>query len=283
MKISDNTKIQSIDLLVKDLNESLNFYSNLLGLKEIDRSDDSVLLSSNDAGPYLIKLTEDKNAWIGYKGAPGLFHLAIRFPSRKELARVFLRLFNNNTKFQGFADHLVSEAIYLADPEGNGVELYVDRPRDKWDWKFGEVLMDTLPLDISVLTNELDDREVWNGMHPETDLGHVHLNVSDLVKAEKFYNEILGLNVTNSTYPGARFFSAGGYHHHVGANTWSLRKRIPKRNNSTGMTAFTISVPDKEAVKSIKEKAMNEKLFLDSNINELLIKDFDDNKIRLMS
>lgn len=206
MEIPFTTKIQSIDLLVRDLKESVAFYSHLLGLKVVDRIDDTMLLSANGKEPYLIKLTEDVNAELGYKGAPGLYHFAIKFPNRKELARVFLRLFNNKTKFQGFADHLVSEAIYLSDPEGNGVELYVDRPRDEWGWKFGEVPMDTLPLDISVLTNELNDRDVWNGIHPDAELGHVHLNVSDLSAGEKFYNEILGLNITNSTYPGARFF-----------------------------------------------------------------------------
>lgn len=283
MKIPDNTKIQSIDLLVKNLDESLNFYSHLIGLKGIGRSGDSVLLSSNNTGPYLLKLIEVDNAEISYNGAPGLFHLAIRFPDRKELARVFLRLFNNNTKFQGFADHLVSEAIYLADPEGNGVELYADRPRETWDWKFGEVLMDTLPLDISVLTNELEDREVWNGIHPGLDLGHIHLNVTDLFKAEKFYNEILGFNITNSSYPGAKFFSAGGYHHHIGVNIWSLKKGIPKKKNSTGMAAFTVSMPDNEAVEKIKVSAENEGLLINFNNNELLIEDFDKNKIRVVS
>ncbi len=283
MKIPDNSRVQSIDLLVKELNPELNFYSHLLGLKDIKRSDNSVFLSANGAGPYLIRLTEDKDAEINYKGAPGLYHLALRIPNRKELARVFLRLFNNNYKFQGFADHLVSEAIYLADPEGNVVELYVDRPRDQWNWKFGEVVMDTLPLDISTLTNELDDREVWNGIHPETDMGHVHWNVSDLLNAEKFYNEILGLSITNSSYPGAKFFSAGGYHHHVGTNTWSSKKRIPKKNNATGMTSFTISIPGADAVESVKEKAMQEGVLLNSDGKELLLKDFDDNKVRVVS
>ncbi|MEP7145956.1 MAG: VOC family protein, partial [bacterium] len=127
MKIPDNSKVQSIDLLVRDLDSAINFYSNLLGMKQIERVNNTLMLSSDGSAPYLLKLTEDKNAAINFKGAPGLFHLAIRFHNRKELARVFLRLFNNKIKFQGFADHLVSEAIYLDDPEGNGVELYADR------------------------------------------------------------------------------------------------------------------------------------------------------------
>ncbi|MEO8666375.1 MAG: VOC family protein, partial [Ignavibacteria bacterium] len=144
MKIPDDTKVQSIDLTVKDLNAALNFYSDLLGFRVIEKSANTVALSANGKAPYIIKLIEDINAQINYKGAPGLYHLAIRFPDRKELARVFLRLFKNNTKFQGFSDHLVSEAIYLSDPEGNGVELYADRPKEEWEWKFGEVLMESL-------------------------------------------------------------------------------------------------------------------------------------------
>lgn len=279
MEFPFTTKIQSIDLLVRDLKESFTFYSNLLGLKVVDRMGDTMLLSANGKEPYLIKLTEDVNAELSYRGAPGLYHLAIRFPNRKELARVFLRLFNNKTKFQGFADHLVSEAIYLSDPEGNGVELYVDKPRIEWDWKFGEVLMDTLPLDISLLTNELDDREVWNGIHPDADLGHVHLNVSDLSAGEKFYNEILGLNITSSSYQGAKFFSAGGYHHHVGINTWSSKKGIPMKKNSTGMTAFTLYLPDRKIIKEIEIVAKSEGLFLGSENNRLVIKDYEDNKV----
>ncbi len=282
MEFPFTTKIQSIDLLVRDLKESFTFYSHLLGLKVVDRIGDTMLLSANGKEPYLIKLTEDVNAELSYRGAPGLFHLAIRFPNRKELARVFLRLFNNKTKFQGFADHLVSEAIYLSDPEGNGVELYVDRPRDEWDWKFGEVLMDTLPLDISLLTNELDDREVWNGIHPDADLGHVHLNVSDLSAGEKFYNEILGLNITSSSYPGARFFSAGGYHHHVGINIRSSKKGISRKKNSTGMTAYTLYLPGREIIKEIEIVAKNEGLFLGSENNKLVIKDYEDNKVILV-
>ncbi len=282
MKIPVETKIQSIDLRVSDLKTSLGFYSDLIGLKEIERSENISLLSSNGKYPYLIKLIEDRNAPVRLKGSTGLFHLAMRFPNRKELARVFMRLFNNKVKFQGFADHLVSEAIYLADPDGNGVELYADRPEDIWVWKSGEVKMDTLPLDLSILTRELDDRDVWTGIHSETDLGHIHLNVSDLLSAEKFYGNILGLNVTNFSYPGAKFFSAGGYHHHIGANTWQMKKGIIRNGDSLGMNSFTIKLPDKDFLKAVKENAEGSKLVSGSDGDELLLMDYDDNKIRLV-
>ncbi|MEO8447773.1 MAG: VOC family protein, partial [bacterium] len=118
MKIPDTAKIQSADLRVRDLQTMFEFYTGMIGLKEIERTDDSSFLSANGNYPYLLKLTEDKNAPVRIRGTAGLFHLAYKFPNRKELARVFMRLFDHKAKFQGFSDHIVSEAIYLADPEG---------------------------------------------------------------------------------------------------------------------------------------------------------------------
>lgn len=282
MKIPDNTKIQSIDLRVRDLETSLNFYSHLLGFKEIERKGNNSFLSASGDYPYLIKLVEDKNAKPKPPRTTGLYHLAIRFPSRKELARVFLRLFDNKIKFQGFSDHLVSEAIYLSDPDGNGIELYVDKPRETWKWKSGQIQMETLPLDLSVLTNELDDREIWNGIHPDTDIGHIHLSVSNLFKAEQVYNEVIGFNITNSSYPGALFFSAGRYHHHIGTNIWSTRNGNPPLENSLGLISFTIKIPDKDFLKSIEYRAKDLNIFIESkDENNIYIQDFDKNKIKL--
>lgn len=282
MKIPDNTKIQSIDLRVNDLKTSVDFYSGLIGLKEIDRDNDSSALSADGNYPYILKLVEDKDASVRMNGTTGLFHLALRFPDRKGLAGVFLRLFNHKIKFHGFSDHLVSEAIYLADPDGNGIELYTDKPKETWEWKSGEVQMDTLPLDLSKITLEHDEREVWNGIHPETDLGHVHLNVSDLYKAEKVYHDIIGFDVTNFSYPGAKFFSAGGYHHHLGANIWKTRKGSEPKENSLGMINFTVKLPDTEMLKSIEKNSRELGLLIESNENEVYMKDYDNNKIKLV-
>lgn len=281
MKIPDNTKIQSIDLRIRNLETSISFYSNLLGFKEIERKNNTSLLSSSGDHPYLIRLVEDKNAKQRLQNSTGLFHVAFKFPSRKELARVFLRLFNNKIKFQGFSDHLVSEAIYFADPDGIGIELYVDKPRETWNWKFGQIQMDTLPLDLSVLTNELDDREVWNGIHPETNIGHIHLNVSNLFKAEQFYNEVLGFNISNAAYQGAMFFSAGGYHHHIGTNIWYSNNAKPAADNSVGLISYTIKIPDEQILNEIEQRARNSNLLVDNN--ELFItEDYDKNKINIV-
>jgi catechol 2,3-dioxygenase len=282
MKIPNDTKIQTVDLKTKNLDESLNFYSHLVGFKIIEIKSNTAFLSANGAYPYLLSLSEDKNAIHRPKGSTGLFHTAIRLPNRKELARVFLRLFDNKIKFQGFSDHLVSEAIYLADPDENGVELYADKPREEWLWKMGQIEMDTLPLDLSLLTEELDDRGVWNGIHPDTDIGHIHLNVSNLNKAQEIYSLLLGMNITSSAYPGALFFSAGGYHHHIGTNVWSSRNGKPAPENSVGLLGFTVQIPDEEYLKTVQQSAEESGLLAEPfSGNSLTILDFDKNKIKL--
>lgn len=282
MKIPDNTKIQSVDLKVKNLEESLRFYSELLGFKIISENNSTAELSANGNGPYLIKLTEDKNALRRQRGTTGLFHTAFRFPDRTELGRVFLRLFRNNVKFQGFSDHLVSEAIYLADPDENGVELYADKPRSEWVNNMGQIMMDTLPLDLSLITAGIDENEQWRGIHPAADIGHIHLNVSDLQKAQKFYSLLLGMNVTNSMYNGALFFSAGGYHHHIGTNIWSSRNGSPAPENTAGLLKYTINIPDENFLNELEKRYSEAGLTASQLKNgEFEVLDFDKIKIKL--
>lgn len=283
MKIPDNTKIQSAELKVKDLKRSLNFYSHLMGFTIIDQTESYAELSASGKEPYILRLVEDKSAVYRHKGTTGLFHIAIRLPSRKELARVFLRLFNNRVKFQGYSDHIVSEALYLADPDENGVELYADRPKDEWQFDMGRIVMDTLPLNLNVITDELADRDVWNGIHPDTDLGHIHLNVSDLNKAQKFYSLILGMNVTNSAYNGAMFFSAGGYHHHIGTNVWFSRNGSPAPENTMGLISYTINIPDKEYILEIQKRVAEAGLVKNEFDGEkLVLNDMDNIKINII-
>ena len=280
MKLPDKTKIQSIDLKIKDLKASLNFYSDLMGFKIISQTENTAMLSASGKLPYIIQLIEDKTAIHKPYGTTGLFHIAIKLPNRKELARVFLRMFEKKVKFQGFSDHLVSEAIYLEDPDENGIELYCDRPKSEWQYKMGQVEMATLPLNLNVLTDELKDRNVWNGIHTDTEIGHIHLSVSDIKKAQDFYSLLLGMNVTNSTYPGAMFFSAGGYHHHVGTNIWSSKNGKPAPANSVGLMEYSINIPDENYIKELesiaKEAGLLNKKF---DGKKLVLNDFDNNKI----
>lgn len=280
MSLPDNTKIQSFSLRVKNLEEMCFFYEHMLGLKISSQNKNEVSLSVNGNENPLLILKEDKDVKFNSRYYPGLYHIALKFPDRESLGKEFLHLFNKGQKFHGFSDHIVSEAIYLADPEENGIELYVDKPVSIWTWKMGEVEMATQPLNLNVLTDEIKNRdEDFKGMDTNAGIGHIHLQVSSLDKAEKFYHDILGMDITNSSYNGALFFSAGGYHHHVGANIWHSRNSPPLPEDSAGLISFTVNIPDEKAIEEIMEHAENEGLLVDRETH--LVKDFDNNKILL--
>jgi catechol 2,3-dioxygenase len=152
---------------------------------------------------------------------------------------------------QGFADHLVSESLYLADPEGNGIEIYADRPRSSWVWEAGEVRMATDPLDLDGLAADAAGAEPWSGLPHDTVVGHVHLEGIDLGKAVEFYAGLLGFDVTVSGYPGARFFSAGGYHHHLAVNVWAAANR-PASRDARGLIDYELVVPGRDALPSLR-------------------------------
>ena len=172
-------------------------------------------------GEPLIELVSAPDAPRAPSFSTGLFHLAILVPDRAELARSLQRLAGAGWRLTGASDHLVSEALYLRDPEGNGIEIYRDRPREEWRRDGDELAMATLPLDLESVLGELEQDEApANGMPAGTTMGHVHLQVADIPPVEGFYNGALGLDVMVRSYPGALFLAAGGYHHHLGLNTW---------------------------------------------------------------
>jgi len=177
--------------------------------------------------------------------ASGLYHFAVLVPSRPALARVLRRLAAAEVPI-GEADHLVSEALYLSDPDGNGIEIYRDRPRDQWRWSNGAVQMATEPLDLEGLLQEAETEPgASDQLLPGTRIGHVHLQVADVQKAVEFYHGILGFDVV-ATWQGAAFVSAGGYHHHLGLNSWTSRGAPPAPPGSSGLESFVITVPNPE-------------------------------------
>lgn len=245
--LPDETHIGHVHLRTADLQRSLAFYRDLLGFKEVKVEKGYAILSATGGPPYHLLLSEKAGARRKPANTTGLYHLAIRFPERGSLAYVFKRLSNYGWPFQGAADHKVSEAIYLADPDGIGLELYADRQREQWPWEGEQIAMATDPLDINGLLSELNNESrEWTDIHPMTDIGHVHLNVADLTEAEAFYHDLLGLDVTQRNYPGALFFSAGGYHHHVGVNIWAGKGAPPPPADSTGLISYALSIPDDE-------------------------------------
>ena len=261
-RLSNNTHIGYVHLQVADLKRALHFYENLVGMKKVREVGETAVLSASGNDPFHILLTEHRSAVPKPPRSTGLYHIAIRYASRRELARAFHRLYEDGAVFQGFSDHLVSEAIYLADPDQNGVELYVDRPRDTWIQQDSQIQMATLPLDMDNLLGELKNDEPKGGSaDPKTDIGHIHLHVSDLQKAELFYHSLLGFDVTQRLYPGALFLSAGGYHHHIGVNTWAGKGAPMPPADAAGLLSFGVMVPEKETIEALKNR------FTENSIN----------------
>ena len=273
-RLSNDVHIGYVHLQIADLKRSLHFYEILVGMKKVSEAGGTALLSASGREPFHMLLTERRDARPKPPHSTGLYHIAIRFPSRRELARAFRRLYESGASFHGFSDHLVSEAIYLADPDENGVELYVDRPRDTWVLQNSQVQMATLPLDMDNLLGELKDDESKTGSaDPLTDIGHVHLHVSDLQKAESFYHSLLGFDVTQRSYPGALFLSAGGYHHHIGVNVWAGKGAPPPPADAVGLLGFGVVVPGREEFEVLKNRFEENSIQFEANQHDIIHRD----------
>jgi catechol 2,3-dioxygenase len=193
----------------------------------------------------LIELRGDSSAAALNRRATGLFHLAILVPSRRELAFALARLAEAKVPLDGASDHLVSEALYLSDPDGNGIEIYRDRPREQWRQSEEGIEMATIPLDLQGVLGELDGAATPPpSAAAGTRIGHVHLQVAELADSEAFYSGVLGFDVIVRAYPGALFLSAGGYHHHIGLNTWHSAGAAPPAPGSIGLRSFEVQLPD---------------------------------------
>jgi catechol 2,3-dioxygenase len=242
--IHPETRLESVTLRVASLERSAGLYRDILGLEILKSGGGGLVLGSGEALP-LLRLKETPGARPMPRNASGLYHFAVLLPSRADLGRVLRRLIEAKIPF-GQADHLVSEALYLSDPDGNGIEIYRDRPRSEWKWDGGVVRMAVDPLDLEELLAEGErDRLPSSGIPRETRIGHIHLQISSIEEGSAFYHKTLGFDVT-SRLQGALFLSAGGYHHHIGLNTWASRGAPPAPSGSAGLESFTILVPHEE-------------------------------------
>lgn len=239
--IDPGTSIGAVRLRVADLDRIRRFYQDAIGLAVLDSTEGRARLGVN--GATLVELVGDPSSPERPRNSTGLFHLAILVPSRGDLAAALHRVVESGWRLSGASDHLVSEALYLSDPEGNGIEIYRDRPRDQWPIRDGVIQMSTEPLDLDGVLRELRREDAERGMPSGTRIGHVHLNVADLTAAETFYSGALGFDITVRGYPGALFVSAGGYHHHVGLNTWAGEGAPPPPSGSRGLEYFEVSLP----------------------------------------
>jgi catechol 2,3-dioxygenase len=235
----------AVQLTVADLNGVQAFYERAIGLRALERTGDTVALGA-EPGRRLIELVGQPDAAQAPPRASGLFHTAILVPDRRELARALRRVAEARVPFTGASDHLVSEALYLNDPEGNGIELYRDRPREQWQFIDGELQMGTFALDVDDLLSALPEGGPDPGMPPGTRVGHVHLKVADLAEAEAFYCDDLGFEVM-ARAPGALFVATGGYHHHVGLNVWSSAGVPAPGPDTLGLRAVELVDPGGEA------------------------------------
>ncbi len=238
----------TVGLTVSDLDRSRAFYEHAIGLRPTELADGKLALGVAGAHP-LIELRGDSSASRLNRRAPGLYHLAILVPSRLDLAFALARLAQERWPLDGASDHLVSEALYLSDPDGNGIEIYRDRPRADWPRADGQLRMATLPLDLDNVLGELRSAAELQLSAPSgTSIGHIHLQVADLAQAEAFYHGVLGFDVMVRGFPGALFVSAGGYHHHIGLNTWHSAGAGPAEPGSVGLRSFEVTLPSAEAL-----------------------------------
>jgi catechol 2,3-dioxygenase len=280
-RIHPDTSMGAVRLTVADPARSRGFYERAIGLRGSER-DDGTLALGLPGEPPLVELTGDSSAPALDRRATGLYHLAILMPSRRELALTLARLAEARWPLDGASDHLVSEALYLSDPDGNGIEIYRDRPRREWRHVDGKLAMDTLPLDLDSVLGELSGLSDRQAVAPAgTRMGHVHLQVSDIPEAERFYSGVLGFDVMVRSYPGALFVSAGGYHHHLGLNTWHSRGAAPPAPGAIGLRNFEIVLPGREELERVLDRVNSAGIEVREDGDGWLVRDPSGNGVML--
>ncbi len=243
-RLPDETRVGRVRLQVSDLERSLAYYRDVLGFRALEQSADRAVLAAEGDDRPLVELVERPGATaVPRRGRIGLYHFAILLPDRASLGRFLAHLAQIGAR-AGMSDHFVSEAIYLQDPDNLGIEVYADRPRSAWRHEGRQLAMATEPLDAQSVV-EAGRGAPWTGMPKGTTIGHVHLHVGDIDEAAAFYHNALGLDKVVWSYPGALFLSAGGYHHHLGTNTWAAGAP-PAGENDARLLDWEIVVPRAE-------------------------------------
>jgi catechol 2,3-dioxygenase len=276
------THMGAVTLAVANLAKSLDFYTNSLGMQVLNQADKTATVGAGKTP--LLHLIELPGARPQPDYSTGLYHVAILVPSRPDLGRIIINLARQQYPIGGFGDHLVSEAMYLNDPDGNGLEIYRDRPRAEWKWNGNQVVMATDPVDVEGVVASVEDPNApFTGMPDGTVIGHMHLRVGDIAKANAFYHGILGFDVVADLGRSALFVSAGGYHHHIGMNVWHSRNAPRPPENAVGLREFSIVVPDAEAQSQVVARLESAGITFNRDGSAVLFDDPWGNRIRLVT
>ena len=262
-------RIGAVRLKVRDLDAVSTFYQMALGLSPVATSEHRVTLGTGDT-PFL-ELQGDPGLSPLDPRQAGLFHTAFLMPTRSDLARWVAHIAEAGVPLHGASDHIVSEALYLADPEGNGIEVYADRPVSDWHGESGEIRMSTDPLDVQDLLQSAEDT-VWSGFPEAGSVGHVHLQVGDTAEADRFYRDVLGLDIA-ARYPGASFYGSGGYHHQLAGNVWNSRRAGQRPERMAGLDSVEILVRDAMTITAIAARADSAGIASTRNADGLTLRD----------
>jgi catechol 2,3-dioxygenase len=239
--------VEGAHLVVTDLAGTGAFYRDIIGLSLLEETASGMVLGVD--GVPLLTLSTGAGIARAPRTAAGLFHTAFLVPDRAKLAAWLAHAVHRGIRLEGASDHLVSEAIYLSDPEGNGIEIYRDRSPLEWNYQpDGMVAMATERLDLQALYDSAR-KESWGGMAPGTAIGHIHLQVGNVADADAFYRDVLGLKIM-ARYPGASFFATGGYHHHLAANIWNSRGAGARQKSMSGLSDYTLKFTDAAALET---------------------------------
>lgn len=276
-RIHAGMELGPVSLTVSDLERSLAFYSETLGL-HVQRQ--SAGVADLGAGGSPIVVLHEVRGARRRRSTAGLYHFAMLLPSELELGKWLRNMSCRKATVQGLADHLVSEAVYLADPDGNGIEVYCDRPRAQWPHdEAGRLVMATDPLDVaSIMERAVGE---WTGAPQETRLGHMHLHVGNLAEAVAFYDQTLGLDLMARIDGSAAFLSAGGYHHHIGINTWAGVGARPAPEGAVGLRWFGVRLPDGGALRDTLNRVRSAGVDVEEQREGVLVRDPSRNGIML--
>lgn len=245
-----NTYVTNVEIKVSNLQRSLNYYQEVIGFNVLKQEANKATLTA-DGHTALLTIVQPETLEEKTSITTGLFHFALLLPSRRDLANFITHARQMGIYF-GASDHDVSEALYLNDPDENGIEIYIDRPEEKWTWIADQVHMVTEPLNIADILNEATGD--WNGLPANTVMGHIHLSISNLAAAEEFYTKGLGFDVVTRYGRQALFLSTGRYHHHIGLNTWYSENASKLGENQVGLKTFSLFLDNETQAADMKEQ-----------------------------